>query len=94
MRAKYEGVHAAGSPELVEDAHVGVHVIHVVSVGRVLEIGPLFGRRYFAVEHGMLGFALVVDRVEANDVLEEPVELRMGARIVGRLEQRSKQVVD
>ena len=69
-------------PEVVEDGHVGVHVVDVVGVGRVLVVGPPVGRRHVAVEQGILGLGLVVDAVEADHEAQEAVQVGVALRIL------------
>ena len=55
-------------PEVVELRHVRVHVVDVVRVGRVLVVPPLVGGGDLLVEQGVLGLALVVNRVKADHI--------------------------
>ncbi len=68
--AKDESVHPPGGAELVEDAHVGVHVVHVVGVRRVLQVRPLLRSGNVTVEDWVLRFTLVVHRIESDDLHE------------------------
>ena len=63
VRPEYEGVQSSVAPEVVKYGQVGVHVVDVVGVGRVLVVVPLLGGRDVAIEQGVLGFALVVNRI-------------------------------
>ena len=68
MRPQNKSIEAAFGPEVVENGHVGIHVIDVVSVGRVLIFGPFFGGRNVPVKKWIFRFALIVHRVESNNV--------------------------
>ena len=54
--------------ECVEDCHVGVSVVDVVDVGRVLAVRPLLRNRRVHVEHDVVRLALVVHRVEPDQL--------------------------
>jgi len=75
VRPQDESVQSPVSPEVVQDGHVGVHVVDVVRVRRVLVVVPLLRRRNISVEKGVLRLGLVVHRVEADDV---PVKEKQG----------------
>ncbi len=51
---------------MVEDGHVGVHVVQIVGVWRVVVATPARWRRTVQVEDVMLRFGLVVNAVESN----------------------------
>ena len=93
VRPEHEGVEVALGAEVVERRDVGVHVVDVVRVRRVLALRPRVRRRHVRVEHRVLGLGLVVDRVEADDVLQEAVELGVEGGGDGHLEQGPEQVV-
>ena len=63
-----EGVEATFSPVVVEDRHVGVHIVQVVGVGWVLVIVPCLGDGYITVKKRIFGFAFIIHRVEADDI--------------------------
>ena len=67
---------------MVEDGHVGEHVVDVVCVGRVLVVGPPVGRRHVAVEEGVLRLRLVVHAVQADHVAQEAVQVGVTRRIL------------
>ena len=66
--AKDEGVHPPSGAEMIEDAHVGVHVVDVVGVRWVLQVRPLFGSGYVTVEDRVFRFTLVVHGIESDDL--------------------------
>ena len=68
MGSKDKSVETPLGPEVVEDRHVGVHVVQVVGVGRVLVVGPLLGDGHVAIKKGVFGFAFIIYGVEADDV--------------------------
>ena len=53
---------------MVEHRHVGIHVVHVIGVGRILVVGPLLGGGHVAIEQRVLGLALIIDGIEPDDV--------------------------
>ena len=55
MGPEDKGVESAVSPEVVEDGHVGVHVVDVVGVGRVLVVGPLLGGGDIPIKERVFG---------------------------------------
>lgn len=57
----------------------------------VLRSVPVLGERELAVQPP-LGLGLVVDAIEADDSLEEDVQLGVGRRVASNLEQGSKDV--
>ena len=69
-------------PEVVEDGHVGEHVVDVVGVGRILVVRPLVGRRHVAVEQRVLRLRLVVHAVQPDHVAQEAVQVRVTLRIL------------
>ncbi len=52
--------------QVVEDGHVGVHVVQIVRVRRVVVVTPARWRRTVQVEDVMLRFGLVINTVESN----------------------------
>jgi len=68
--AKDESVHPPGGAEMVEDAHVGVHVVHVVGVRRVLQVRPLLRSGNVTIKDRVFRFTLVVHRIESDDLHE------------------------
>ena len=73
MGSKDKSVETPLGPEVVEDRHVGVHVVQVVGVGRVLVVGPLLGDGHVAIKKGVFGFAFIIYGVEADDVPKNKV---------------------
>ena len=61
-------------PEVVENRHVCVHVVDVVSVWRVLVVVPFFWRRNIPIEKWILGFGFIIHGVKSNDVPEKWIE--------------------
>ena len=68
MGPQDEGVESSVAPEVVQDGHVGEHVVDVVRVRRILVVVPFFRRRNISVEKRVFRLALVVHGVEADDV--------------------------
>ena len=73
MGSKDKSVETPLGPEVVEDRHVGVHVVQVVGVGRVLVVGPLLGDGHVAIKKGVFRFAFIIYGVEADDVPKNKV---------------------
>ena len=67
---------------MVEDGHVGEHVVDVVGVGGVLVVGPSVGRGDVAVEERVLRLRLVVHAVQTDHVTQEPVQVGVTRRIL------------
>ena len=67
---------------MVEDGHVGEHVVDVVGVGRVLVVGPSVGRGDVAVEERVLRLGLVVHAVQPDHVPQEPVQVGVTRRVL------------
>lgn len=59
--------------DVIENGHVGVHIVQVVGVGRILLIIPLFRRFHALHQDRVLRLRLVVHTVETDDVLKKPV---------------------
>ena len=81
------------SPEVVEDGHVGEHVVDVVGVGRVLVVGPAVGRRHVLVKQRVLRLGLVVHAVQADHVAQEAVEVGVTLRILGKINCVEKKIL-
>ena len=94
VRPEGEGLEAPLFPQLVEDGQVDEGVVEIVGVGRVLLPGPLVWSRNITVEHRILGLGLVVHRVKPADVLQELVQVRVGAGVDGHLEERLEETLD
>ena len=48
----------------------------------------------FTVKHGILWLGLIINTVKPTDILQELVEVRVGAGVNGGLEQRLEQTLD
>ena len=94
VRPEAEGVEAPLLPQLVEDGEVDEGVVEIVGVGWVLLPVPLVRSGDITVKHRILRLGLVIHRVEAADVLQELVEVRVGAGVDRHLEQRLEQTLD
>lgn len=79
--------------ELVENRHVGVHIIDIVGVWRVFLVGPLLRPGHVVVEERILRLGLIVHGIEANHILKEPVQVRVLAGTGCGLEERQEYVV-
>mmetsp|Transcript_24890 Transcript_24890/g.63392 ORF Transcript_24890/g.63392 Transcript_24890/m.63392 type:complete len:255 (+) Transcript_24890:1386-2150(+) len=86
---------ALRSAQLVEHVEVCVEVVCIVRIMGVA-FGPLLGWRRWHVGRRQrpLRFGLVVDGVEADDLLEQQVQLRVRRRVVAHLKKRHEDVVE
>jgi hypothetical protein len=75
VRPENKSVQSSVSPEVVEHRHVGVHVVDVVGVGRVLVVVPHLRGRNVTIEQRVLGLALVVHGIQADDISEGRIEV-------------------
>ena len=57
--------------ELIEDTHVGVCVVDVIGIWRILFVDPFLRSGHFSIEDRVFRFALVVDRVETNQLITD-----------------------
>ena len=94
VRTEVECVEATLRSQLVEDSEVGEGVVEIVGIRRVLMPAPLVRCWYVTVKHCILWLRLVIHRVKPTDILEELVEVRMGAGVDGDLEQRLEETLD
>lgn len=94
VRPEIEGIEATLRPQLVQGAQVDIGVVQVVGVGGILMPAPLIWSWNLTVKHGVLWFGLVIHAVKPTDILEELVEVRMGAGVDGDLEQRLEETLD
>lgn len=68
MRPQNEGVETPFCPKMVQNSHVGIHVVNVVCVGRVLIFPPFLGCRNISIEKWIFRFAFIIHRIESNNV--------------------------
>ncbi|GMR32782.1 hypothetical protein PMAYCL1PPCAC_02977 [Pristionchus mayeri] len=88
-----ERVQTTVSAERVEGAEVGVHVEEVVVVGRVLLQFVVCGGRSRSIELDEFVFALVIDRIDSGDLLQESMQIRMRRGIVRHLEEWREEII-
>src|ERR1700744_2905448 len=91
VRPQQESVESTSLPPDVQGGHVCEQVVDPVTVRRILLSIPLF-RGWELLEYTAFRFALIVNAVEADDTLEEDVQLRMARGILGDLKQRLEEV--
>lgn len=71
MRPEWEFVETSLASKLIQHGHVSINEVEIIIVRRVLVAIPVLWQRHVGVEDGVLVFALVVDRVDAGNVVQK-----------------------
>jgi hypothetical protein len=80
--------------QIVQDDHVGVHVVQVVGVRWIFFVSPQFGSDCNAFEQRRFVFRLIVDRIESGYVRKEFEKIWIGVGVHCNFKQRTENVAD
>jgi hypothetical protein len=72
---------------VIQRTQICIHVIEIISVRRVEVVIPLLGQRIFAIDSSFW-FRFVVHTVKSNTSLQEYMEIRVRARVLGDFVKR------
>jgi len=94
MRTEDKSIHTPFSSELIEDSDIDIGIVEVVRIGRIFMPGPFIRSWNINVKHCVFWLGLVVNRVKTCDILEELVEVGMGAWIDSNFKERLEETFD